>query len=57
MIAEYRCNECEFEWSTKVEGGTMPLKHNHVHSAECPICGSLYFLWKNFGDSKKAVDN
>lgn len=56
MIAEYQCTSCEFEWSVEVEGGTMPLKHEKVHSSECPKCGSLYFKWVNFDKPNKVFD-
>jgi len=46
-IATYKCH-CGHKWEAEVEGGTMPLKHNKVHSDKCPACGSIYFAWTNY---------
>lgn len=47
MIAEYKC-KCGHEWKTQVEGGTLPAKHSHQHSSNCPNCESIYFKWTNY---------
>lgn len=45
-LAEYKCLNCNHEWSKMIEGGPMLLKY--PHSDHCPKCGSLILKWTNY---------
>jgi len=52
MIAEYLCG-CGYKWETEIQGGSLPLNHDKVHSSHCPNCGSLWFNWTNYKKEKE----